>query len=630
MKIRVADFIAQHLQSIGTKAVFLVSGGGMMHLVDALGRLERCRYVCNHHEQASSMAAEGYARQTGTLGVCFATSGPGATNILTGLVGAWQDSSPVLFVTGQSRRSQTIRGSGIKGLRQFGAFEVDIVPIVKSVTKYAAVLDDPQRARYHLEKAIFLALSGRMGPVLLDVPLDVQGAIVESTTLQGFSAPFARQPLDRKEAAGILQQLGSARRPLILAGHGIRCSNSVSLFRKVVSRLRVPVATTQLGKDVLPYDSPFFTGHPGVKGDRAGNFAVQNADLILVLGCSLHAQTTGWELEEFAVHATKIQVDLDRTILARERVGVTQKVECDVVSFLEAWDALIDKSWSGPRGSDWFRRCGAWKTRYAVIREAHRIEAGPANYYEFVDVLSQLLKERETIVTDAGSAYYVMGQAFRVKTFQRYIVSGAMGAMGYALPASIGAAVASPDTSVICVTGDGSLQMNMQEMAVMKHHNLNIKLFVVNNMGYASIRNTQRSFFNGHLVGTEPQTGVSFPSLSQLAAAYGLPFVHCPDRLGLRERLSQTLRMPGPAICEVAAMPDQDVIPTVSSVRLEDGSMQSKPLHDMFPFLPRQELERNMLPARRSKSGMLGAESKAQLRALPLRNKGFCKGTSKT
>ena len=541
------------------------------------------------------MAAEGYARQTGSLGVCFATSGPGATNILTGLVGAWQDSSPLLFVTGQSKTSQTIRGSGIQGLRQFGTFEVDIVPIVESVTKYAVFLNDPQMVRYHLEKAIFLATSERPGPVLIDVPLDVQGAMVDQSNLPGFTPPSVRLPMDGKMAAEILEKLLSASRPLILAGHGIRCANAVPLFREIVARLQVPVTTTQLGKDVLAYDSPFFIGHPGVKGDRAGNFAVQNADLILTLGCSLHAQTTGWELDEFAVHATKIQVDLDRAILERERVGVSQKVHCDVASFLEAFDKLIDKSWSGSRGNNWRQKCDTWKTHYAVIHEPHRIQNGPANYYEFVDVLSQLLKGQETIVTDAGSAFYVMGQAFRLKESQRYIVSGAMGAMGYALPASIGVAIATPEIPVICVTGDGSLQMNLQELATLRQYGLNIKLFVVNNLGYASIRNTQTAFFAGNLVGTGPESGVFLPPLNQLATAYGLPFVHCPNRMTLREGLEQALRMPGPVICEVMAQSNQEVIPTVSSVRLENGSMKSKPLHDMSPFLPRDEYQTNCI-----------------------------------
>ena len=593
MNVRVADYIAGHLRKIGVKTVFLVSGGGMMHLVDALGRAGGCEYLCNHHEQAAAMGAEGYARQSGSLGVCYATSGPGATNILTGLVGAWQDSSPVLFVTGQSKVAQTIRGSGIRRLRQFGTFEVDILSMVESVTKYAAFVDDPSLVRYHLEKAIHMALSGRTGPVLLDVPLDVQGALVDPDRLTGFSPEVSGAPLEDQAAARILEQIRAARRPLILAGHGVRCAGAVPLFREIAARLHTPVVTTQLAKDLLPYDFPLFTGHPGVKGDRAGNFAAQNADLILSVGCSLHTQTLGWEPREFAPRAHKIQVDLDEALLQREQAGVDEKVCCDLVSLLAAFQRLIDEHWDTGRSCDWRQQCADWKNRYHVMNEPHRLDEGPVNFYEFADVLSDALQGDETIVTDAGSAFYVMGQAFRVKESQRYIVSGAMGAMGYALPASIGAATASPAAPVICVTGDGSLQMNVQELQTVRHYRPNVKLFIINNDGYASIRNTQKAFFSGHLVGTGRSSGVSFPPLERLADAYGLPYVRCPERAVLHDRIRQTLATAGPVVCEVQAQAEQEVMPAVSSVKLDNGAMKSKPLDDMFPFLPRDEYARN-------------------------------------
>jgi acetolactate synthase-1/2/3 large subunit len=356
----------------------------------------------------------------------------------------------------------------------------------------------------------------------------------------------------------------------------------------------VPVVTTQLAKDLLAYASPLFTGHPGVKGDRPGNFAVQNADLILSIGCSLHVQTTGWELEEFAPRAYKIQIDQDEAVLQRERVGVAQKVNCDLVSLLKDLDALTETGWDGARGSGWRQRCADWKNRYAVMREPHRMGEGPASYYEFADVLSEALQGNETIVTDAGLAFYVMGQAFRIKEEQRYIVSGAMGAMGYALPASIGVAVADPARMVVCVTGDGSLQMNVQELQTLRQNGLNVKLFVINNRGYASIRNTQKAFFAGHFVGTGPEAGVSFPPLEKLASAHDLPYVLCPERAFLRERVQHALTAQGPVVCEIVSQTDQEVIPTVSSVRLENDSLKSKPIHDMFPFMSADELRDNM------------------------------------
>jgi len=403
MPIRVSDYIASHLKKIGVKSVFLLAGGGMMHLIDAVSRVDGIKYLCNHHEQACAMAAEAYARQTNSLGVCYATSGPGATNVLTGLVGAWQDSAPVLFLTGQSNVSQTIQGSQIVGLRQFGTFEVDIVSIVQSVTKYAVFLDDPNMVRYHLEKAINLALNGRPGPVLIDVPLNVQGALIEPATLHGYhETPPPAEGLIDEVGRQILDKIRSSQRPLILAGHGIRCAGAVPLFRKFVRRFQVPVVTTQLAKDLLPYDDTLFTGHPGVKGDRPGNFAVQNADLILSVGCSLHTQTTGYEFDMFAVKAYKIQVDLDEAVLKREKVGVQQKVRCDVTSFLEKLTAVAGADWDSGGFEEWRQRCQDWKLRGAVSREPHKIDEGPVNFYEFADVLSNLLGGNETIVTDAG------------------------------------------------------------------------------------------------------------------------------------------------------------------------------------------------------------------------------------
>ena len=593
MTVRVSDFIALHLEKIGVRSVFLLSGGGMMHLLDAVSRVPGIRYFCNHHEQASTMAAEGYARQTGTLGVCYATSGPGGTNTLTGIVGAYQDSSPLLVFTGQSKRSQTIHHAGIPGLRQFGVFEVDIVPIVQSVTKAAIVLDDPQMVRFYLEQSVHIATSGRPGPVLIDVPLDVQGALVDSDTLLGYDAGKALCFEPRlADVRAALERLQTAKRPLIVAGHGIRAAGAVSAFRELLPRLGVPVVTTSLALDVLPYDVPLFVGHPGPKGDRAGNFAVQTADVILFLGSSLHISTTGYELDQFAANAEKIQVELDPAVLEREQVGVSQKIIAGVSEFLSAVSALLSAEETLHfGGSDWRAKCREWKQKYAVRNETHLPITEKINYYRLVEALSDLLGESDTLVTDAGSAYYVTGQAFRVKGNQRVIVSGALGAMGYALPASLGAATADPNLTVVCLTGDGSLQTNIQELQTLRHYGLNVKIIAVSNDGYQSIRNTQSSFFDGHLAGASRQSGVSIPPLSKIADAYGLPYSCCRTEESLTEILSNVLAAPGPALCEVFTREDQQIIPTVSSKRLSDGSMKSQPLHNMFPFLSEDELQ---------------------------------------
>jgi len=590
MEVRVADYIASYLDGIGVRAAFMLSGGMMMHLIDAVGRRPNIQYFCNHHEQASAMAADAYARRTGQLGVCFATSGPGATNLLTGIAGAWQDSSPVLFLTGQSKLAETVEGSGIPGLRQFGVFEVDIVPVVQSVTKYAVFLRDPTTIRYHLERAVHLATTGRPGPVLIDIPLDVQGALIDPEKLPGFDSSCAgRSPVDHAGIAQAAAELRYARRPLILAGQGVRISGATDVFRRLTGKLGVPVVTTQMAKDLLAYDNPLFVGHPGHKGDRAANFAVQSADFILSVGSSLHIQTTGYERSQFAPHANKIMVELDPAIRERENVGFRHKIAMDARLFLEE---LEQQAPPPPLSSEWQERCQGWKRRYSALNEAHDLNLnGPeANLYEVIDRIGAALSGHETLVIDAGQPYYVFPQAFQMRAGQRYLCSGSLGSMGVALPFAIGAAVAAPEASVICISGDGSFHTNIQELQTIRHSGFNIKMFVIDNDGYASIRATQRNFFDGNYVGSSQDSGVTLPALSKLADTYGIPFVDCANRQLLPEAIRKTLDNPGPVICRVKAIRDQAILPGVPSVKIADGSMRSRPLHQMAPFLPNTEL----------------------------------------
>ena len=601
MKIRVADYIASRLTEFGVKHVFLLSGGMMMHLTDALGVEGGLSYVCGHHEQASAMAADGYARKSGGVGVCYATSGPGATNILTGLVGAWQDSTPMLFLTGQVKSNQTIQASGIADLRQFGTFEVDIVPIVKSVTKYAQLILDPLTIRFHLEKALHLASTGRPGPVLLDLPLDVQGALIDLDQLEGYTP----EPLQSENHASSIQTvvtlLTASKRPLILAGYGVRCANAVHQLQQLAEKLGIPVATTQLGKDVMFYDHPLFVGHPGPKGDRAGNFAVQTADLILSLGCSLHSQTTGWENDIFAPDAIKIQVDLDPAVLAREQVHVSHKIKVDCLTFI---NTMLVQTVPPFNGESWRDCCKSWKIRYPVYLEPHERNESEINYYHFVESLSKSLPPNAGVVADAGSAFYVMGQALRLKNGQRFVSSGSMGAMGFALPTSNGMAVADATSITVCVTGDGSLMTNVHELSTMYKYNLNVKLFVINNDGYVSMRNTQREFFGGHYVGADGASGVYIPSMESLAKAYKLPFARC-TAADLDNVIKNVLSMDGPVMCEVIAMRDQKIIPSVASVKLVDGRMQSCQIHNMSPLLPSEIIEIELIKALNSSDQML-------------------------
>ncbi|MES2299251.1 MAG: thiamine pyrophosphate-binding protein [Pseudomonadota bacterium] len=593
MKIRVADYIISRLRQAGVDTVFLLNGGGMMHLVDAIGRSEGMRYICSHHEQASAMAADGYARRSGKLGVCCATAGPGATNILTGVVGAWQDSAPTIFLTGQSKSTQTIATSGIPGLRQFGTFEVDIVPIMQSVTKYCHMLLDPQSVRYHLEKAIHLATSGRPGPVLLDLPLDMQGALVDPDELQGYTPEIDALAVAPDQLAKLGELLRAAKRPLLLAGAGVRSANASARLRQLAESLQVPVLTTQLGKDAMFYDHPLFVGHCGPKGDRPGNLAVQTADLIIAVGASLHGQTTGWENKLFAPDAVKVQVDLDDAVLAREQVGVSLKIRSGVAEFI---DALLPQARAHACAA-WRACCQSWKERYAVRLEPHQHSDDGMNFYDFAEVLSQALPDNACIVSDAGSAFYVTGQALRLKDGQRFFSSGSLGAMGYALPAANGAAcvdAAAAPGPVVCVTGDGSLMTNVHELATTSHYGLNLKLFIINNDGYVSMRNTQNEFFGGLLLGADATSGVFIPSMQALAATFRLPFMRCEREAELRATIDKVMAMPGPVLCEIIAMRGQRIIPSVASKRLPDGRMVSTPMHDMVPNLPDEVLAREI------------------------------------
>jgi len=581
--MRVADYIAKRVEQTGAACAFMLTGGMMMHLMDAFGRLPRLRYYCNHHEQACAMAADGYARQSGKLGVCLATSGPGATNLLTGLVGAFQDSTPVLFITGQCKRAETVRGTGIPGLRQCGFLEVDIVPVVESVTKYAAFVESPERARYHLEKAIYLAQSGRPGPVLLDIPLDVQGAVFPEDSESYAPEEPATFHAAEEEIDGLLEQIAGARRPLILAGHGIRCAGMVPAFLRFVERLQIPVVTSLMAKDLMPYEHPLFIGHPGPRANRSANFAVQTADLIITMGCSLHIQTVGYEGDLFAPNAHKIQIEMDLPLQKRERVGVRTKYAWDIRQYIP----LLAERAAGCVPAEWLEACRRWKERYAPAKEPYELgsPSNAVNLYEFIDLLCNALTGDETILTDAGQPHPILGQAFRVKGAQRYLNPGSLAEMGWALPASLGVAAADPGKQVVAVIGDGSLHTNIHELQTLMHHRFNVKLFVMNNGGYASIRNTQKTFFNSFFVGSSPESGVSLPEICKLAAAYGVPYLRCRDRSEAPRAIAEALSAPGPVLCEVMAQRDQRILPVVPSRLLPDGRMRSQALHEMAPDL---------------------------------------------
>lgn len=591
--VRVADFVAEFLEQKGVKHVFMLSGGGMMHLQDALSRSKNITYVCQHHEQACTFAADAYARLHG-LGVCYATSGPGAANTVTGLVSAYQDSVPIFVIAGQAKTSETIRATGNFGLRQLGTFEVDMIPIVTSITKYAACVSNASTARFHLEKAYHLALEGRPGPVYLEFPVDVQGALIDPNVLPSFVRSVEKNSEEavKEQLDNIFEKLLSAKRPLIFAGHGIRCANQTKELKKFIEAQKIPVVTTSLALDTLEYDHPLYVGHPGVKGDRAGNLAVQTADVILFLGSSLRAQVTGYELKLFAPQAYKIHIDPERHVLESTKLGIKEKVVCKLQDFFDLANGRSPSH--NEKSAHWRQRCLQWKTDFPVAKEPHVRNSSGINYYDVIETLSEVCTSNEVLIADAGSAYYILGQAFRNKPEQRALFCGALGQMGFTLPAVTGASFAAPGKTVIGITGDGSLQTNIHELSVIAKHNRNTKILVVNNDGYSCIRNTQKNYFNSHFSGTDDKTGVAFPKLKKLCEACELPYIAVSQRAELKDTLAKLVKTTGSVLCEVFVNPTQEFLPSVQSQRQPDGKMVSKPLHDMYPFMEPDKLTKLM------------------------------------
>lgn len=599
--MRVADYIIAFVyERLKVDTLFMVSGGGIMHLTDAIACHGKMRYVCSHNEQATTMEADGFAKVTGGFGVALVTTGPGATNALTGVVGAWQDSTPLFVLSGQSKRQQTIHSTGIGKLRQFGVQEAHILPMVESVTKYSAMLNDPLEVKYHLEKALFLASTGRPGPVWLDVPMDVQGAQVDPETLEGFD-PQAEMLQEgcldsnlEETVARVVSDLKAAERPVIIAGHGVRIARAVQQFNDLVDAINVPVVTPRMGIDLMATGHPLYVGRPGIKGDRAGNFAVQNADLIVAIGTRLSINVTGHEYEKFARNAKIIVVDVDDIEHKKPTIRIDTFIKCDALQFIDKLSAEASKA-QVRKEVEWPARCCAWKDGYPVVLEEYRRQRSPINTYYFTDVLSSQLANDDVVVIDSGSSSYVVSQSIKIKKGQRYLASGGLGAMGYALPAALGASVARVCGRVICITGDGSLHMNMQELQTIAHEKLPVKIFIFNNHGYASIKTTQHNYFSDRYVGVDDKSGVALPDVLKVADLYSIKGMRIESADGVADRIKEVLVHDGPVLVDVICSPDQLIIPTVFSKKRDDGTMVSLPLEDMYPFLDRKEFMAQML-----------------------------------
>ncbi len=596
--IKLSDYIYTYLARQGVKDVFMISGGGAMHLVDSIGKQPGLRFICPHHEQAAAIAAEGYARTTGQMAVVTVTSGPGGTNTLTGVIGQWLDSIPVLYLSGQVKQETTIECCRETGLRQVGDQEINIVDIVRPVTKYTAIIQEPASVRWHLEKAIYTATYGRPGPVWLDVPLDVQAAMIDENALAGYepenSGASETDARLRSDVEKVVAALSGSSRPVFLAGQGIRISGSQDLFRALLEKMGIPVLTSFCGFDLVPSDHPLFVGRPGTLGTRSGNFALQNADLLLAVGTRNNIRQVSYNWDLFARAAYKIIVDIDPAELKKPTVHPDLPIHADAGAFLRELDRQLSTA-TLPDWQEWLDWCIERKRRYPVLLPEYWQVNKPVNPYCFIDTLTNVLGEGATIVAGNGSACVSLFQSGIVKERQRVFWNSGCASMGYDLPAAVGACFATGKQPVVCLAGDGSLQMNIQELQTVAFHRLPIKLFVFNNDGYVSIRQTQNTFFEGRHVGCDPGSGVGFPDIVRLAEAYGLDSEVIDEHGSMKEKIEQILKNPGPVVCDVRLSPTQVFSPRVSSEKKADGRIVSKPLEDMYPFLPRDEFQSNML-----------------------------------
>jgi len=595
--IRVADFVAQGLAAHGIRHVFMVTGGAAMHLNDAIGRCPGLSYVCTHHEQAAAMAAQGYYRLTNRLAAVNVTAGPGATNAITGVFGAWVDSLGMVVVSGQVKWETLVRSTSLP-LRQLGDQEVDIVRLVEPISKYAVMVTEPESVRYHLERAIHLARTGRPGPVWLDIPGNVQSAMIDPEGLAGF-APEPDTRGGRADVAAacgeIVAALRRAERPVLLPGAGVRLGGAAEDFGRLVDRLGIPVVTGFNAHDLVPTAHRCYIGRQGTIGDRAGNFAVQNADLLLILGCRLNIRQVSYAWQHFARGARKIMVDVDAAELAKPTVAIDLPVHADVGEIIAG---LLEttESWQAPAAHGaWLGWCRERKARYPVVLPEYWTSPRQVNPYCFVQALFEQLADDETVVTGDATACITTFQAAQLKAGQRLFSDSGCAPMGFDLPAAIGACVAQDRRRVVCLAGDGSIMLNVQELQTIAGLALPIKIFVLNNHGYLSIRQTQRNFFPDNPVGAGPESGVTFPDFERLAYGFGIPFRRCETHAGLRDAIAETLGRDGPQLCEIVLDPEQPFSPRVSSKRLPDGRMVTAPLEDMFPFLPREELLGNMI-----------------------------------
>ena len=591
-KIKLSDYIAKRLKKIyNVEHFFMVSGGGAMHLNDSLGRY--IPYTANHHEQACAIAAEGYARINQKLAVVNVTTGPGGLNTLNGVFGQWTDSVPVLYISGQVKYSTTMASCSDIPLRQLGDQEVDIISVVKPLTKYAKMVTEPNEIKYHLDKAIYEATTGRFGPVWLDIPINIQAAMIDEDELSEFTPPkMVEYKFNINE---IVNKLKTAKRPLIVAGNGIHCSKQEDSFVDFIEGLNIPVVTTFNGVDLVPTAHNNFCGRIGTVGQRAGNFNLQNADVILFLGTRNNIRQVSYNWENFAKNAYKIVVDIDKSELEKPLVKPDLAINCDLTEFLSALSKYKSELLLN-QNSDWLSFCKKLVEKYSFEQtREYQSKAGVINVYDFVHTLSKVMKEQDILITANGSACVCAHQVFEIKNGQRVFWNSGNASMGYGLPASIGAYYEARGRNVVCLEGDGSIMMNIQELQTIAYNKLPIKLFVINNQGYSSIRQTQRNFFNGRMTGSGDDSGVSVPDFVEVGKAFGLKTKRIKNPETMKQEREEVLSCNAPILCEGVTEKEYAFLPKLSAKKLPDGTMISPTLEDMFPFLDRKEYEECMI-----------------------------------
>lgn len=589
-KIKLSDYIAKRLKEHhNVEHFFMVSGGGAMHLNDSLGRF--IPYTANHHEQACAFSAEGYARVNQRLAVVNVTTGPGGLNCLNGVFGQWTDSVPVLYISGQVKYSTNMASCPELNLRQLGDQEVDIISCVKPLTKYAKMVTEPNEIKYHLDRAIYEATTGRFGPVWLDIPMNVQGALIDEEDLIDF-IPSDEKPKYDLKIDEVISKLKSAKRPLIVAGHGLRLSHQEKEFLSFVEKTDIPVVTTFNGMDIMPTNHKNFCGRIGTAGQRAGNFTLQNADVILFLGTRNNIRQVSYNWENFAKNAYKIVVDIDKAELEKPLVKPDLAINSDLREFLPAliknFPALDCQKWLD------FSKNLYKKYDFENTQE-YQSKEDVINVYDFIHNLTNTLSSDDIVVAGNGSACICTHQTAVIKQNQRLFLNSGDASMGFDLPASIGAYYEANGRNVICLTGDGSIMMNLQELETISYNNLSIKIFLINNAGYSSIRQTQRNFFDGRMTGSGLDSGVGMPDFSKLAEGFDLKYFQISNPKTMKEEIEKVLKTEGAILCEVMVEKEYAFLPKLSSKKLDDGTMISPSLEDMYPFLPREEFEENII-----------------------------------